>query len=172
MGAQAAREYEFNLENSKRQLEFSQKLKDQESEARKKVLSEGYKVFLDLKKENVPGQVQKVDPAILNAFQQQLGQLAVSGKSAEQINQEIIGAFNSYFGSTQYGNKAIDLQSQTNSILGDNQRSLLNLVADQKKQNELAKINNEIQKATIQRQRDTRAFGGLQSYVNPQGNQH
>lgn len=171
MGAQAAREYEFNLENSKRQLEFSQKLRDQENEARKKVLSEGYKVFLDLKKENVPGQVQKVDPAILNAFQQQLGQLAVSGKSAEEINQEIIGAFNSYFGSTQYGNKAIDLQSQTNSILGDNQRSLLSLVADQKKQNELAKINNEIQKATIQRQRDTRAFGGLQSYVNPQGNQ-
>jgi TP901 family phage tail tape measure protein len=171
MGAQASREYEFNLENSKRQLEFSQKLREQESEARKKVLSEGYKVFLDLRKENVPGQVQKVDPAVLNAFQQQLGQLAVSGKSAEQINQEIISAFNSYFGSTQYGNKAIDLQSQTNTILGDNQRALLNLVADQKKQNDLAKINNEIQKATIQRQRDTRAFGGLQSYVSPQGNQ-
>lgn len=170
MGPQTSREYQNLIETAKQQLDFVKKYKDQEAKGRSDVLQEGYKTFLELKKENVQGQTPKVDAEKLNAFQGILGQLATSGKSAEDINQEIINSFNEFFGGTDYGNKAIDLQTQTNNILSDNQRSLLDLNAQQIKQTELTKINNQIQAATIQKQRDVKSFGGLESYVNPQSN--
>lgn len=170
MGPQTSREYQNLIETAKQQLDFAKKYKDQETKGRSDVLQEGYKTFLELKKENVPGQTPKVDPQKLNSFQGILGQLATSGKSAEDINQEIINSFNDFFGGTDYGNKAIDLQTQTNNILSDNQSALLDLNAQQIKQTELTKINNQIQAATIQKQRDAKAFGGLESYVNPQSN--
>lgn len=167
MGPQTAREYQNIIEVAKQQLDFNKKSKDQESKARSEVLQEGYKAFLDLKKENIPGQIPKVDIEKLNAFQKTLGQLATSGKSADQISQEITNSFNEFFGG---GSKAIDLQTQTNNILGDNQRALLDLNAEQTKQTELTRINNQIQAATIQKQKDVRSFGGLESYINPQSN--
>lgn len=170
MGPQSAREYQNLIETAKQQLDFSKKYKDQETKARSDVLQEGYKAFLDLKKENVPGQTPKVDVQKLNQFQTTLGELATSGKSADQIGQEITNSFNQFFGGTAYGSKAIDLQTQANNILGDNQRALLDLNAQQIKQTELTKINNQIQAASIQKQRDIKAFGGLESYVNPQSN--
>jgi len=170
MGPQTSREYQNLIETAKQQLDFAKKYKDQETKGRSDVLQEGYKTFLELKKENVPGQTPKVDPQKLNNFQGILGQLATSGKSAEDINQEIINSFNDFFGGTDYGNKAIDLQTQTNNILSDNQSALLDLNAQQIKQTELTKINNQIQAATIQKQRDAKAFGGLESYVSPQSN--
>jgi TP901 family phage tail tape measure protein len=170
MGPQSAREYQNLIETAKQQLDFAKKYKDQETKARSDVLQEGYKTFLDLKKENVPGQTPKVDVEKLNQFQTVLGQLATSGKSADQIGQEITNSFNQFFGGTAYGSKAIDLQTQANNILGDNQRALLDLNAQQIKQTELTKINNQIQAASIQKQRDIKAFGGLESYVNPQSN--
>lgn len=170
MGPQTSREYQNLIETAKQQLDFAKKYKDQETKARSDVLQEGYKTFLDLKKENVPGQTPKVDAQKLNEFQTVLGQLATSGKSADQIGQEITNSFNQFFGGTAYGSKAIDLQTQANNILGDNQRVLLDLNAQQIKQTELTKINNQIQAASIQKQRDVRSFGGLESYVNPQSN--
>jgi len=170
MGPQTSREYQNLIETAKQQLDFVKKYKDQEAKGRSDVLQEGYKTFLELKKENVAGQTPKVDVEKLNTFQGVLGQLATSGKSAEDINQEIINSFNEFFGGTDYGNKAIDLQTQTNNILSDNQRALLDLNAQQIKQTELTKINNQIQAATIQKQRDVKSFGGLESYVNPQSN--
>jgi TP901 family phage tail tape measure protein len=170
MGPQSAREYQNLIETAKQQLDFAKKYKDQETKARSDVLQEGYKTFLDLKKENVPGQTPKVDVEKLNQFQTVLGQLATSGKSADQIGQEITNSFNQFFGGTAYGSKAIDLQTQANNILGDNQRALLDLNAQQIKQTELTKINNQIQAASIQKQRDVRSFGGLESYINPQSN--
>jgi TP901 family phage tail tape measure protein len=170
MGPQTSREYQNLIETAKQQLDFAKKYKDQETKARSDVLQEGYKTFLDLKKENVPGQTPKVDAQKLNQFQTVLGQLATSGKSADQIGQEITNSFNQFFGGTAYGSKAIDLQTQANNILGDNQRVLLDLNAQQIKQTELTKINNQIQAASIQKQRDIRSFGGLESYINPQSN--
>lgn len=170
MGPQSAREYQNLIETAKQQLEFAQKYKDQETKARSDVLQEGYKTFLDLKKENVPGQTPKVDVQKLNQFQTVLGQLATSGKSADQIGQEITNSFNQFFGGTAYGSKAIDLQTQANNILADNQRALLDLNAQQIKQTELTRINNQIQAASIQKQKDIRSFGGLESYINPQSN--
>jgi len=170
MGPQTSREYQNLIETAKQQLDFAKKYKDQETKARSDVLQEGYKTFLDLKKENVPGQTPKVDVQKLNQFQTTLGQLATSGKSADQIGQEITNSFNQFFGGTAYGSKAIDLQTQANNILGDNQRVLLDLNAQQIKQTELTKINNQIQAASIQKQRDVRSFGGLESYINPQSN--
>ena len=170
MGPQSSREYQNLIEVAKQQLDFTKKYRDQEAKARSDVLQEGYKTFLDLKKENVPGQTPKVDVQKLNQFQTTLGQLATSGKSADQIGQEITNSFNQFFGGTAYGSKAIDLQTQANNILGDNQRVLLDLNAQQIKQTELTKINNQIQAASIQKQRDVRSFGGLESYVNPQSN--
>jgi TP901 family phage tail tape measure protein len=167
MGPQSAREYQNLIETAKQQLDFTQKYKDQETKARSDVLQEGYKAFLDLKKENVPGQTPKVDVQKLNQFQTVLGQLATSGKSVDQISQEITNSFNQFFGG---GSKAIDLQTQTNNILGDNQRALLDLNAQQIKQTELTRINNQIQAATIQKQKDIRSFGGLESFINPQSN--
>lgn len=171
MGPQAQREYQYAIESAQKQLEFAQRYREQESQARQNVLQEGYKIFLDLKKLNVEGEPAKVDPQLLNLFQKQLGDLAVSGKSADQVGAEISNAFRDYFGSTQYGNKAIDLQSQTNNILGDNQRALASLILEQRKQTEISKNNNEIQKAALQKQKDVRAFGGLESYLNPESNQ-
>lgn len=171
MGGQAQREYQYAIDSAKKQLEFAQRYREQESQARQNVLQEGYKIFLDLKKLNVEGEPAKIDPQLLNLFQKELGALAVSGKSANEVGLEINKAFKGYFGSTQYGNKAIDLQSQTNSILGDNQRALSSLLLEQKKQTEISKNNNEIQKAAIQRQKDVRAFGGIESYLTPESNQ-
>jgi TP901 family phage tail tape measure protein len=170
MGPQSSREYQNLIETAKQQLDFTKKYRDQETKARSDILQEGYKTFLDLKKENVPGQTPKVDIQKLNEFQTTLGQLATSGKSADQIGQEITNSFNQFFGGTAYGSKAIDLQTQANNILSDNQRTLLDLNAQQIKQTELTKINNQIQAASIQRQRDVRSFGGLESYINPQSN--
>lgn len=170
MGPQSSREYQNLIETAKQQLDFAKKYRDQETKSRSDVLQEGYKIFLDLKKENIPGQTPKVDTQNLNQFQIALGQLATSGKSADQIGQEITNSFNEFFGGTAYGNKAIDLQTQANNILSDNQRVLLDLNAQQIKQTELTKINNQIQAASIQRQKDVRSFGGLESYINPQSN--
>jgi hypothetical protein len=170
MGPQSSREYQNLIETAKQQLDFTKKYRDQETKARSDILQEGYKTFLDLKKENVPGQTPKVDVQKLNEFQTTLGQLATSGKSADQIGQEITNSFNQFFGGTAYGSKAIDLQTQANNILSDNQRALLDLNAQQIKQTELTKINNQIQAASIQKQRDVRSFGGLESYINPQSN--
>jgi TP901 family phage tail tape measure protein len=170
MGPQSSREYQNLIETAKQQLDFTKKYRDQETKARSDILQEGYKTFLDLKKENVPGQTPKVDVQKLNQFQTTLGQLATSGKSADQIGQEITNSFNQFFGGTAYGSKAIDLQTQANNILSDNQRTLLDLNAQQIKQTELTKINNQIQAASIQKQRDVRSFGGLESYINPQSN--
>jgi TP901 family phage tail tape measure protein len=170
MGPQTSREYENLIKTAKQQLDFAKKYRDEETKARSDVLQEGYKTFLDLKKRNVPGETPKVDTQKLNEFQAILGQLATSGKSAGQIGQEIANSFNQFFGGTAFGSKGIDLQTQTNNILGDNQRALLDLNAQQIKQTELTKINNQIQAASIQRQRDVKSFGGLESYINPQSN--
>lgn len=149
--------------NLARNEEFSAQARQISSSARQSILEIGTSLLQNLRTSN---QEEPQSKAAIEAFESQLLSISQntlsSAQTAELLSEAVVSTFGSGF------NKNLEIQSKIKDISREQNEKLTLLGEEQKKANEIAKSNLQIQQKIVQARRDIATFGGAQAFIDPE----